>query len=96
MPANVRPNSTALPSPASSPSSSSGSTKETACSAKASISARISPSRAASRSQPKVDGTAASPTSTHAALPWPANAAVCSRMATMKVALTTKPNPAQK
>ena len=66
------------------------------CRAKASMRARMSPMRRATRSHRNTAGMAASPTSAQAQGPCPASAGSRSTIATMKVALMTKPQPAAK
>ena len=73
-----------------------GSTMDTICKPKASNKARTSPRRRATLSHKNTPGMAASPTKAQANAPCPASAGSRSTMATVKVALITKPQPAAK
>ena len=96
MPMNVAPYPNAPANAAHNEPDTAGNTTDSVCKPKAKSSACLSPHRRATRSQIKTAGMAAKPTIAQAKAPCPANAGSRSTMATVKVALMTKPQPAAK
>ena len=75
---------------------SAGNSTESVCKPNASSNACLSPQRRATKSHMNTAGIAAMPTSAQASGPWPASAGSRSTIATVNVALMTKPQPAAK